>query len=87
MNQTEREEFAVMKNEISHIKNNISELKCDTKSNFEELKAMLEGHIKWESEKYDDLRNDFASKWVEKAIIAVMTSVVGGVILAVVFLI
>jgi adenine/guanine phosphoribosyltransferase-like PRPP-binding protein len=76
MNLQEREEFAVMKNEITHIKTDV-----------EEIKVLLKDHIRWESKKYDDLKNEFASKWVERAIIAVMTTVVGGIILAVVTLI
>lgn len=54
MNKKEAEEFAVMKNEITHIKKDVSE-----------IKDMLESHVKWESGKYDSLKEQFADKSVE----------------------
>jgi len=61
MNVREKEEFAVMKNEISHIKSDVNE-----------IKGMLKNHIEWEDKKYDDLKDDFASKWVEKVSIGLI---------------
>lgn len=44
MNAKEREEFIVMKNEITHIKVDVND-----------IKAMLKKHIDWEADKYDNL--------------------------------
>jgi len=49
MNVKEREEFAVMKNEISHIKYDV-----------EEIKQMLIEHTKWEETKYSELDKKYA---------------------------
>ena len=50
---TQREEFAVIKNEIVHIKKDV-----------EDIKMMLKDHIDWESAKYEKLKEKFAGKWV-----------------------
>ena len=64
-----------MKNEISHIKDDVKD-----------IKDMLAEHVTWETKKYDEIKDDFAAKWVEKAIIAVATSVVASVIIAIIVL-
>lgn len=51
MNSKEREEFVVMKNEITHIKRDV-----------EDIKKMLKDHADWEALKYSELKNDFVSK-------------------------
>jgi hypothetical protein len=73
MNVKEKEEFAVMKNEITHIKSDVAE-----------IKHLLEEHIHWESGKYDSLKKDFASKWVEKVSIGVLISVIAAIVVFVV---
>lgn len=76
----EREEFAVMKNEISHIKSDVAEMKEDTKVSINEIKDMLKEHVEWEAGKYDSLQNSFAAKWVEKVILGISVTVAGAII-------
>jgi hypothetical protein len=65
------EEFAVMKNEINHIKTDITE-----------IKTLLKEHIQWEDNKYSELKNDFASKWVEKVSIGLIIAAVSALVTA-----
>lgn len=51
MNSKEREEFVVMKNEITHIKKDV-----------QEIKEMLKEHTDWEALRYTELKCDFVSK-------------------------
>jgi hypothetical protein len=64
-------EFAVMKNEINHIKTDITE-----------IKSLLKEHIEWEDRKYSELKNDFASKWVEKVSIGLIIASVSALVTA-----
>lgn len=54
MNTKEKGEFEVMKNEIKHIKSDVTEIK-DT----------LKAHVDWEKDKYDDLDAKYVhrSEW------------------------
>ena len=69
MNIEEKQEFAVMKNEITHIKTDVTE-----------IKTMLKDHLDWEEDKYLQLESKYASKWVEKAILGIIISVAAGVL-------
>lgn len=51
MNGKEKEEFVVMKNEISHIKNSV-----------QEIKDMLKEHKDWEALRYSELKEEFVSR-------------------------
>lgn len=64
-----------MKNEISHIKNDV-----------DEIKTMLKNHIIWEDKKYDDLKQDFASKWVEKVSIGLIIASASALVTALITL-
>ena len=70
MNVRDREEFAVMKNELGHIKTDVAD-----------IKEAINKHIEWEAEKYEALDKKFANKWVEKGILVIATSVIAGAIL------
>ena len=65
-----------MKNEITHIKGDVKE-----------IKNLLEDHIRWESQKYDSLKEEFASKWVEKVSIGVIGSVLTALIVGLIYVI
>ena len=71
-----------MENEITHIKKDVSELKAATESNFQEIKAMLEAHIKWESGKYESLEQHYAGKWVERVIIGIIGAAGTAIVIA-----
>jgi hypothetical protein len=70
---TTKERLAVIETEIKGIKTDVAE-----------IKTMIENHSKWENSKYESLKAEFASKWVEKVsvglIIATIASVVGFII-------
>ena len=51
MNEKEREEFAIMKNEITHIKTNV-----------QDIKGMLKDHVEWESKKNGELDAKYLHK-------------------------
>jgi hypothetical protein len=51
MNEKDREEFVIMKNEITHIKKDV-----------EEIKSLIKDHMDWEALKYNELRNVYVSK-------------------------
>ena len=55
MNAKEREEFAIMKNEITHIKVDVND-----------IKSLLKEHIKWEADKYKEFEDKFVAKEVQK---------------------
>ena len=51
MNAGEKAEFEVMKNEITHIKTDVTE-----------IKGMLKEHVEWEAKKYQELDGKYATK-------------------------
>lgn len=69
MNVKEREEFAVMKNEISHIKSDV-----------EEIKMMLKEHTEWEENKYSLLDEKYAPKYVQTLAIGSFLTALGLVV-------
>jgi hypothetical protein len=82
MNIKEKERFIVMENEVKHIKKDVTELKESTESNFQEIKGLLEEHIRWESGKYDALNQHYAGKWVEKIIMGIIGAVGAAAVIA-----
>jgi hypothetical protein len=82
MNNKEKERMAVMENEISHIKKDVAELKVATEQNFQEIKQILENHIKWESGKYESLEQHYAGKWVERVIIGIIGAAGTAIVIA-----
>ena len=76
--------MAEVKKDIAYIKKDITFLKSQHESNFQELKNILKEHNEWEHNKYNGFKEDFAGKWVERAIVAVGTTVIGGILLYVI---
>jgi predicted nucleic acid-binding Zn-ribbon protein len=77
-----KERFIVMENEITHIKKDVQELKIATENNFQEIKSLLETHIKWESGKYESLQEHYAGKWVEKVIMGIIGAAGAAIVIA-----
>lgn len=63
-----------MENEIKHIKNDVTKLRVSTESNFQEIKGLIENHIKCNENKYEKLKDHFAGKWVERIIIGMIAA-------------
>jgi hypothetical protein len=82
MNIKEKERMVIMENEISHIKKDVAELKTATENNFQEIKNILESHIKWESGKYESLQEHYAGKWVERVIIGIIGAAGTAIVIA-----
>jgi hypothetical protein len=87
MNIKEREEFAVMKNEISHIKTDLAGLKVDTEKNFQELKALIKEHVSWEETKYKELDVKYASKLTEKIVYGLVGTTLSLLLTALIYLV
>ena len=87
MNIKEKEEFAVMKNEISHIKTDLAELKINNEHNFQELKSLLKEHVSWEEVKYKELDGKFASKLTERIVYGLVGIVLTMVVSALLYLV
>lgn len=62
-----------MKNEISHIKDDMGE-----------VKVMLKDHITWEETKHQELEIKYANKWTEKVIVGMVITIASGIVLAVI---
>ena len=73
--------MAIIETDIKYIKKEIGDMKSNSKDNLNEIKVILQQHVNWETEKYDELDKKFAAKWVELGIISVATAVVAGVII------
>jgi uncharacterized protein YqiB (DUF1249 family) len=87
MNIKEKEEFAVMKNEISHIKTDLAELKINNEHNFQELKSLLKEHVSWEEVKYKELDGKFASKLTERIVYGLVGIVLTMVVSALLYVV
>jgi hypothetical protein len=68
MKLTQSEEFAVIKNEVKHIKDDVAELKKQAAANFTEIKDILKTQ-----------REEYAAKWVEKVSVGVLISVIAAI--------
>lgn len=69
VDKTTKERLAVIETEIKEIKNDVAD-----------IKKALTDHAKWEEEKYSTLKEEFASKWVERLTIAITTGFVLAII-------
>lgn len=57
------------------------ETKMDnTESALKRIEDALTSHINWEAKKYEEMGGKFSGKWVEKVIIALVVSVLAGLI-------
>jgi len=78
---TRQEEFAVIKNDVKHLKEDIAELKSQAAINFAEIKRLLETHAVTANDAHKSFRAEFASKWVEKvtigAVLAIISLILG----------
>ena len=72
---TNGERLAVIETEISGLKDDV-----------QEIKTMLKEHVDWETNKYENLKKDFAAKWVESISVAIIGAVATAVIVGVVYL-
>jgi hypothetical protein len=82
MNIKEKERMAVMENEISHIKKDVTELKAATEKNFQEIKSILIKRDAFCIEQQKRDKEAFAGKWVEKVIIGIIGAVGAAAVIA-----
>ena len=87
MNIKEKEEFAVMKNEITHIKIDLADLKVSNEHNFQELKALIKDHVSWEETKYKELDVKYASKLTEKIVYGLVGTTLSLLLTALIYLV
>ena len=49
-----------------------------------EIASDIKDHVRWEAEKYEKLDSKYSGKWVEKAIISMITAVGIAIIMAII---
>lgn len=59
---TDKERFAIMETEITHIKKNVNEIKTSAESNFQEIKNLIKEHNQQSDLKFDNLMENKADK-------------------------
>ena len=87
MTKTQAERLAVIENELKLFKESQREHNEHQASDIKEIKTLLTDHIKWESDKYDNLKNIFASKRVEIIVYSIVGLILSSFFIALIRLV
>ena len=70
--------LTIMEQKIDHVSKQVESVKDDVKV----VSDIIKEHVKCENDKYQKLDEKYSGKWVEKAIISIVTAVAISIIMA-----
>ena len=70
--------LTIMEQKIDHVSKQVESVKDDVKA----VSDIIKEHVKCENDRYQKLDEKYSGKWVEKAIISIVTAVAISIIMA-----